>query len=133
MPMPLDVERIVADPMNQGRTVIRGHIDTPGFPGVGLVAGTPATVELGTAQTSHIGLLGVNYDGTLATDVSATGDVGRVVAKSAYIRGNLEIDLLPGTYGSTTVYNDVVTAPNLGRVAERPSSALPPMRQGSRR
>jgi hypothetical protein len=99
---------------NQGRTLVRGGIDSPGFVGIGLVSGTPATLELGAGQVSRIGMLAVYGGGTLATDVTASGEAGRVVAKSAYVRGTLELDLQPGSYGATTVYDDVVTAPNLG-------------------
>jgi hypothetical protein len=99
--------------VNQGRTRVTGHVDSS-FLGIGLVAGTPATLELGAGQTSHISLLGISGSGTLATDVTATGEVGQVVARStAYVRGTLELDVQPGTYGATTVYNDVVTAPGL--------------------
>jgi hypothetical protein len=100
--------------VNSGRTVVNGPINSSGFVGIGLVAGRPATLQLGTGQISHIGLLGVTADGTLATEVTATGEVGRVVAKQAFVRGTLELDLQPGNYGATTVYNDVVTAPKLG-------------------
>jgi hypothetical protein len=100
--------------VNAGRTLVEGHIYSPGFLGLGLVAGVPATLALGAGQISWVGSLAIYGDGTLAIDVTAAGESGQIVAKTAYVRGSLELDLLPGTYAATTTYDDVVTAPGLG-------------------
>jgi hypothetical protein len=81
---------------------------------IGSGQGRPAALQLTAGTLAQVGSLSIGRNGTLATEVTAAGAAGQLVAGTASIGGRLEIDVSPGSYAATTVYDNVVTAPGLG-------------------
>jgi hypothetical protein len=109
-----DVTGVGAIAVPTGRAVMLGNISNVGALSIGNSTGPGGTLQLGAGDVANVGSLNIARNGTLATTVTADGSAGQLVAGTARIGGTLEIDVVPGNYAATTVYDGVVSAPGLG-------------------